>query len=214
MVGQWNFNEGKGSVAHDSSGKKNDGEIVGAKWTSGFTTETSARAFRDYATANLPSTEQTYVLDKNSDTLNPVKGFSIAVNVYIDPSFLPVFAADILETGDGYGCSCRLPITPGFKLEAVAGNEHSVLLSSTKLPLGKWVSARATYDGQTLKIYIDDKEDGGIAVQTKSLASQDDLIIGGRFTGKLANIVVSTEWWMWRSAQLFSRSQPLEIFAR
>jgi hypothetical protein len=59
--------------------------------------------------------------------------------------------------------------------------------------LGKWFSAKATYDGQTLKIYIDGKEDGSIAVQTKSLASQDDLIIGKRFTGKLADIAVSTE---------------------
>jgi hypothetical protein len=46
---------------------------------------------------------------------------------------------------------------------------------------------------QTLKIYIDGKEDGSIAVETKSLASQDDLIIGRRFTGKLADIAVSAE---------------------
>jgi hypothetical protein len=44
-----------------------------------------------------------------------------------------------------------------------------------------------------LKIYIDGKEDGSTAVHTKSLASPDDLIIGRRFTGKLAEIVVSTE---------------------
>ena len=45
----------------------------------------------------------------------------------------------------------------------------------------------------TLEVVIDDKEVGSIAVQTKSLASQDDLIIGKRFTGKLADIVVSAE---------------------
>lgn len=193
IVGQWKLNEGSGSVAHDSSGRKNEAEIVGAKWTSGPSQGSNALAFRDYATANPPSVEESYVRVKSSDSLNPVKGFSISANVYIDPSFSPVFAADILQKGDGYGCSYRLFITPGFKLEAVAGNEHSVLLSSTKVPLGKWFSAKATYDGQTLKIYIDGKEDGSIAVQTKSLASQDDLIIGKRFTGKLADIAVSTE---------------------
>ena len=193
IVGQWKLNEGSGKVVHDSSGKKNEAEIVGAKWTSGPSPGSSALAFRDYAADNPPLAEQSYVRVKNSDSLNPIKGFTIGANVYIDPSFSPVFAADILEKGDGYGCSYRLLITPDFKLEAVAGNEHSVLKSATKLPLGKWFSAKVTYDGKTLKIYVDDKEDGSIAVETKSLVSQDDLIIGSRFTGKLADIVVSAE---------------------
>jgi len=33
LVGYWNFNEGTGSVAHDSSGNGNDGTINGATWT-------------------------------------------------------------------------------------------------------------------------------------------------------------------------------------
>lgn len=193
IVGQWKLNEGGGSVAHDSSGRKNEAEIVGAKWTSGPSQGSNALAFRDYAAADPPSAEESYVRVKNNDSLNPVKGFSISATVYMDPSFSPHFAADILQKGDGYGCSYRLLITSDFKLEAVAGNEHSILLSSTTVPLGKWFSAKATYDGQTLKIYIDGKEDGSIAVQTKSLASQDDLIIGRRFTGKLADIAVSAE---------------------
>jgi hypothetical protein len=193
IVGQWKFNDGSGSVAHDSSGRNNEAEIVGAKWTSGPSPGSGALAFRDYATENPPSAERSYVRVRNSDSLSPAKRFDVAANVYIDPSFSPVFAADILEKGDGYGCSYRLLITNDFKLEAVAGNEHSALVSSTKLPLGRWFSARATYDGRTLKIYIDGKEDASIAVQTKSLASQDDLIIGRRFTGKLADIVVSAE---------------------
>ena len=31
-VAQWNFDEGKGAVAHDSAGKGNEGEIHGAQW--------------------------------------------------------------------------------------------------------------------------------------------------------------------------------------
>ncbi len=193
IVGHWKFNEGSGSVAHDSSGRNNEGEIVGAKWTNGPSPGGGALAFRDHATEYPPSAERTYVRVRNSDSLNPIKGFDIAANVYIDPSFSPMFAADIVEKGDGYGCSYRLLITNDFKLEAVAGNEHSALVSSTKLTLGRWFSARATYNGRTLKIYIDGKEDASMAVQTKSLASQDDLIIGRRFTGKLADIVVTAE---------------------
>jgi hypothetical protein len=36
LVGYWNFNEGNGSIAHDSSGNGNDGTIVGATWVSGI----------------------------------------------------------------------------------------------------------------------------------------------------------------------------------
>jgi hypothetical protein len=193
IVGQWKFNDGSGSVAHDSSGSNNNAEVVGAKWTSGPSPGSGALAFRDYVTANPPPTEQSHVRVRNSGSLNPSKGFDIAANVYIDPSFSPVSAADILEKGEGYGCSYRLLITSDFKLEAVAGNEHSTLLSSTKLSLGRWFAARATYDGRRLKIYIDGKEDASLAVQTKSLASPDNLIIGKRFTGKLAGIVVRAE---------------------
>jgi hypothetical protein len=193
IVGQWKFHDGSGSVAHDSSGRNNEGEILGAKWTSGPSPGSGALAFRDYVTANLPPTERSYVRVRNSGSLNPTKGFDIAADVYIDPSFSPMFAADILEKGEGYGCSYRLLITSDFKLEAVAGNEHSTLLSSTKLSSGRWFLARATYDGRTLRIYIDGKEDASLAVHTKSLASQDDLIIGRRFTGKLADIVIRTE---------------------
>ena len=193
IVGQWKFNEGSGTVAHDSSGKSNEGEIVGANWTSGPAPESSALAFRDQATAHPPSTALTFVRVKNNESLNPTKAFDITARVYIDPSFSPMFAADVLEKGDGYGCSYRLLITSDFKLEAVAGNEHSALVSSTKLIPGRWFSARATYDGRTLKIYVDGKEDASMAVQTKNLSSQDNLIMGRRFTGKLANITVATE---------------------
>jgi hypothetical protein len=35
LVGYWNFDEGTGTIAHDSSGNNNDGTIYGATWTSG-----------------------------------------------------------------------------------------------------------------------------------------------------------------------------------
>jgi hypothetical protein len=193
VVGQWKLNEGSGTVVHDSSGRSNEGEIVGANWTSGPAPGSAALAFRDHATANPPSTAQTYVRVKSHESLNPTKAHDISARVYIDPSFSPVFAADVVEKGDGYGCSYRLLITSDFKLEAVAGNEHSALVSSTKMTPGKWFSARAVYDGRTLKIYVDGKEDASTAVETKSLSSQDDLIMGRRFTGKLADITVATE---------------------
>ena len=192
-VGHWKFNEGTGNVAHDSSGRNNDGEIVNAKWTSGPSPGSAALAFRDYATSNPPPAGPTYVRAKNRDGLNPTKGFDISANVYVDPSFSPQFAAAVVEKGEGYGCSYRLLMTSDLRVEAVAGNEHAILLSSTKLTLGKWTATRVTYDGRTLKVYIDGREDASVAVQTRNLSSEDDVIIGKRFTGKLADIVIATE---------------------
>lgn len=193
IVGHWKFDEGSVNVAHDSSGKNNQGEIVGAKWTSGPSSGSAALAFRDHASESPSLREPSYVRVKNNESLNPTKGFEISANVFIDPSFSPSFAATIVDKGGGYGCSYRLLITSDFKLEAVAGNEHALLLSSTKVPLGKWFSAKATFDGRILKVYVDGKEDGSVALQTRNLSSQEDVVIGQRFTGKLANILIITE---------------------
>ena len=35
LIGYWKFDEGSGTVAHDSSGKANDGRICGASWVNG-----------------------------------------------------------------------------------------------------------------------------------------------------------------------------------
>ena len=37
LVGDWNFDEGEGTVAHDRSGNANNGTIRGAKWVKGHT---------------------------------------------------------------------------------------------------------------------------------------------------------------------------------
>jgi hypothetical protein len=131
IVGQWTFDEGRGTVAHHSSGRSNEGEIVGANWTSGPAPGSAALAFHHQAGTYPPSSTLTYVRVKNNESLNPIKAFDIAARVYIDPSFSPMFAADILEKGDGYGCSYRLLITSYFQLEAVAGNEHSAQFDET-----------------------------------------------------------------------------------
>lgn len=35
MIGYWNFDEGSGTVAHDTSGNGYNGTVTGATWTTG-----------------------------------------------------------------------------------------------------------------------------------------------------------------------------------
>lgn len=191
LVGHWKFDEGSGNTAQDSSGKNNNGEIINAKWTDGKSGK--ALAFVDYVTgySNPDPKNASYVRVKHNDSLNPAKGFDISAVINIEPSFSPTFAATIVEKGGGYGCSYRLLLTKDFKVRAVAGNEHVILDSATRLTPGKWTTLRVTYDGQSLKIYIDDKEDASTAAQVKGLSSNDDLIMGRRFTGKIDEVKIS-----------------------
>jgi hypothetical protein len=194
LVGHWAFDEGAGSTAHDSSGKDNVGEILGAKWTEGPSGKAgTALEFHDSSAEYPSSPKTTFIRIKNSDSLNPRKGFDLSATFSIDPAFTPTFAAVIVEKGEGYGCSYRLLLTEDFRFKAVAGNEHAVLESSTKLTPGKWITARASYDGQALKIFIDGNEDASAAIQTRKLASSDDLIIGKRFSGRIANVAIAVE---------------------
>ncbi|HEV2022590.1 MAG TPA: LamG-like jellyroll fold domain-containing protein [Terriglobales bacterium] len=194
LVGHWAFDEGAGSTVHDSSGKGNVGEIVGAKWAAGPSGKAgTALEFHDSSAEYPSSPKTTLVRIKHNDSLNPHKGFDLSATLFIDPAFAPTFSAVIAQKGEGYGCSYRLLLTEDFRLKAVAGNEHAVLESSTKLTPGKWVTARASYDGQALKIFIDGKEDASAAIQTTKLPSSDDIIIGKRFSGRIANVAIAIE---------------------
>jgi len=193
LVANWKFDEGSGNVAQDSSGKNNSGEIVNARWVDGISGK--ALAFVDYS-AEYPTPDAkkaAYVRVKSSNQLNPTKGFDISAAIYIEASFSPTFAASLLEKGDGYGCSYRLLVMGDLKVRAAAGNEHATLDSATKLTPGKWITLRASYDGQKLRIYIDGKEDASIAAEVKNFSSSDDIFIGKRFTGRIDEVKISVQ---------------------
>lgn len=193
IVGHWNFDEGSGNVVHDSSGKNNAGEIVSAKWAEGISGK--ALAFVDY-TSEHPSPDSkkaSYVRIKHSASLSPTRSFDLSAAINIDASFSPSFVATILQKGEGYGCSYRLLLTKDFKVRVAAGTEHATLESTTRLTPGKWISVRASFDGQKLKIFIDGKEDASTAAEVKNFSNPDDVIIGWRFTGKIDEVRISVQ---------------------
>lgn len=192
VVGYWKFDEGSGNIAHDSSGKENNGEIVNAQWTDGVSGK--ALAFHDYSAgdpSHLPPPQ--YVRVKHNTSLELRTKFDVSAAINIDPQFTPMFAASIVQKGSGYGCSYRLLLGSDFKIKVAAGKGHVLLDSPGAVEKGKWIKVRATYDGRALKIFLDDKETASQEVAIRDFSSSDDVTIGERFTGRIDEVKVSVE---------------------
>ncbi|MGA2184144.1 MAG: LamG domain-containing protein [Bryobacteraceae bacterium] len=191
LSGYWKF-DGAGATVPDSSGNGNDATIVNARWTEG-PSGGKALAFWDYANDYPPTKTPTFVRVKHSDTLTPTKGFDISATVSVDAQTGSRWTGAVVQKGEGYGCSYRLLIGKDLKVQANAGNEHASAVSTSSLVSGRWTTIRATYDGRELRIYIDGKEDARVPVAAARLESKDDVRIGDRFTGKIAEVRIRVD---------------------
>ena len=140
-VGYWQFDEGMGTTAHDTSPNHNDGTLQGGvDWVPGR-----------FGNAVHINGSTGVVVVPNAPSLNPTTGLSITA----------WFKADswdggnkrILQKGDNDN-QYRLLEEGGvfkFHLSGVVNGTLTMDLPST----GVWHHVAATYDGASMKIYID-----------------------------------------------------------
>jgi len=150
LAGQWKFDEGTGSIAHDSVGD-NDGTIYGATWTSGkFNGALSFDGSGDYVDCG------------NDASLDPGSG-PFAVSVWIKTNVTN--AHDIMIVGNSCG-GC------GGDLRSVwistDGNHHVYVMiineiginsagvfGTTNIEDGKWHYIVTVRDDNILYLYVD-----------------------------------------------------------
>jgi hypothetical protein len=163
-VGDWAFNEGKGTVAHDYSGHHNDGTLQGlATWTQGRFQ--SGLAFDGNAAAvtvpDTPAFEST----------------SVSVSAWVKSNSSPGEYRYIAAKGAN-GCSAA---SYGLYTGADGGLEFYVSaddgLSWTLSPgagqsvwNGQWHNVVGTYDGSTLRLYVDGRQVGSGTPDTTPIA--------------------------------------------
>jgi hypothetical protein len=176
-VGTWPLNEGSGTVAHDLSGHGNDGALQGAgvQWAAG----------RFGKALSFNGTDGgVQVPDKPA--FEPATG--LTVSAWINSSVAPADFSYIVSKG-GNGCltaSYGLFSGPNAGLMFYVSNDG---LLGTRSPDygpsvydGKWHNVIGTYDGTTVRLYVD-----GIQVGTGTpdsghvqygLSSSSNLVIG------------------------------------
>jgi hypothetical protein len=142
LVGYWKFDDGSGLVAVDSSGNGNHGTLVnGPVWTTGQTTGAlSFDGLDDYVSVN------------NSASLNPVA--QITLSAWIRPAATAA-SGDIISKENNANNNFNqyyLRLQGGGKIRFAAAG--ILLNGTTTLSPNIWYLATGTYDGSSMKVYI------------------------------------------------------------
>ncbi|HZY87194.1 MAG TPA: LamG-like jellyroll fold domain-containing protein, partial [Gemmataceae bacterium] len=191
LVAAYNFNEGGGTVLHDLSGNGNNGTVSNAAWS-------SAGKFGGALSFNGSTS---LVSVANSASLNLTKGMTL--EAWIDPTSLQSpdagWSAAIAKEhlGSANNIAYALYAANGAGMPPgghvlVSGADRAVV-GQRQVPLKTWTFLAATYDGNTLRTYVNGVLVGTAAVGGAVTATPDPLRIGGdaageMFTGLIDNV--------------------------
>jgi hypothetical protein len=179
-VGSWNFNEGSGTVAHDSSFSRDNGALQGnASWTQG--------RFWDGLSFGGGSDA---VDVQNGSQLQPA---NLTVSAWVKASASPGKYRYIVAKGSNV-CSAGsyglYTSTSGGLQFYVSSNDGLTYAASpdagTAIWDGKWHNVIGTFDGSTVRLYVDGREVGSGTPDTSpisyGLPTSNDLMVGN-YTG-------------------------------
>src|SRR3989344_8892334 len=158
----WHFNEGEGNTAYDETNNENDGTITGATWTEG-----------KYGNG--------LVFDGNNDLI------SVPYQRVLIPEHLTL-EAWVKKSSNARGSviSKNGPYYLGFINEdnkirgAVYINNVGWVEvdGNTELELNRWYHIAMTYDGESIKVYVNGVEDGATERTGNILITGQALYIG------------------------------------
>ena len=164
-VGMWLFNEGSGDVAKDSSGKGNDGDIVGgAKWVDG-----------QFGKALSLDGSDDYVEIAHDDSLMVGKH---TITLWFKLDEVPTAGMAVVTKDDW---------APGFWLDGSIIRHHTQdpptsmhYIDAPWSPDTKWRSFAVTWDGKKFETYLDGVriDHGAIQNTGRNPLSEKPLCIG------------------------------------
>jgi hypothetical protein len=180
LVAAYGFNEGSGTTVHDSSGKGNNGTLQGgASWT------TSGK----YGNALSFNGSSALVTIPNSPSLQLTSAKTLEAWVY-STRLTGIWRDVIYKGNDNY----YLEADSTSGKPAIGGTFASPLLGTAALTANTWVHLAGTYDGATLRLYLNGvqvnsrAETGPIATSTNPLHIGGDSIYGQYFQGRIDEV--------------------------
>jgi hypothetical protein len=182
LVAAYGFNEGSGTTVHDASVNGNNGTLQGgSSWT------TSGR----YGTAILFNGTNAYVNIPSSPSLQLTSAMTL--EAWVMPSRLTGIWRDVIYKGmDNY----YLEAESTSAKPAIKGTLSGPLYGTVALTTKTWTHMAGTYDGATLRLYVNgaqvnsQTQTGPIAVSTNPLQIGGDTFYGQYFQGTIDEIRV------------------------
>ena len=178
----YNFNEGSGTIVNDASGNGNNGTISGATWT------TSGK----YGNALSFNGSNSGVTVPDSASLHLTTSLTLEAWVY--PTTVSSAWRDVIEKGnDNYYLEATAQFAGGVPADGGTWAEPPVYGASI-LPVNVWSHLASTYDGSTLRLYLNGAQvasksvSGLIGVTTDALTFGSDPFYGQYLSGRIDDI--------------------------
>lgn len=171
IVGIWLFDEGKGGVAKDSSGKGHDGQVPGGiAWVQG-----------KWGNAlKFSGSSGDYVKVPHSDALS-LTTWTITVWVNLQKKDWQLIVQKSIsgdKNNNNYSLYTKPDGSIDFNFIPQGGNAQ--LLNGKKVVVDeKWHHVATTFDGKIMILYIDGVVDGQTVTGEKPQLHTDPLVIGG-----------------------------------
>jgi glutamine amidotransferase PdxT len=176
LVAAWGFNENTGTIANDNSGNGNTGTL-----TNGPTWSSSGK----FGAAILFNGSSSLVNVNDANSLDLTNGMTI--EAWINPSNLTGYKTIICkENGTNnlaYALSANNSTSgtsnqrPDSRIRI--GSNTRTVTGTTKLPLNTWTHIASTYDGTTMRFYVNGVQVSTFATTGSITATTNPFRIGG-----------------------------------
>jgi chitodextrinase len=190
LVAAYGFNEGAGATTVDLSGNGNTGLIINATWT------TAGK----YGNGLVFSGVNTWVAIADAPSMHLTTGMTI--EAWVKPSVVENRWREVFYKGDAYGndllyleAMTTSGAVPAIGTQLTSGGSI-VATGTTPLTANAWAHMAATYDGATLRLFVNgvqvasQAQTGTLLTSTQSLTIGADSIHGSFFQGTIDEVRV------------------------
>ncbi len=169
LVAAYNFNEGNFGTLYDVSGHGNDGTLEGPVWTGTgkYGGALSFDGINDVVTVN------------DADSLDFTTGFSM--EAWVNPTSAGNWSDVLFKQGPA-GMNYSLYANNGTNkpvAQVYLSNAEQNAPGTGAVPLNTWTHLASTYDGTTLRLYVNGVQVGTKAISGSLLNTPNPLTIGG-----------------------------------
>ena len=185
LVAAYGFDEGSGTTVSDASGNGNNGTITNATWS------TSGK----YGEALQFNGSSSLVTIPDAASLHLSTGMTL--EAWVNPSTVNSAWRDVIYKGND-NFYLEATSTNASKPDAgmIAGGSYADAIGTAALTASAWSFLTETYDGSTLRLYVNGTQvastahTGTIATSTNPLQIGGDSIYGQYFAGLIDNVRV------------------------